>query len=260
LRSCGSRSPWASAAPSGASAAERGARRIRLLVWNLFHGRSLPASRHELIEHFASRIAAWQWDAALLQEVPPWWPVPLARRAAAGERTALTSRNALLPLRRALARRRPELMKSNGGGCNAALVRGRIAEHAALRLRTWPERRVAQLLRLGDGSALVNYHASSRAERAREELVRLREHALAWVRGGPLVLAGDLNLRSPALTRDFEHVARRDVDHVFVSGYRASHPALLLEREVVVDGREVLLSDHVPILVELERLDPSRAI
>ena len=233
---------------------------MRVLVWNIFHGRSLPPSRHELIGHFAARLAAWEWDAALLQEVPPWWPPLLAERAGAHRRTVPTSRNALLPLRRALARKRPELMKSNGGGCNAALVRGRIAEHAALRLRTWPERRVAQLLRLGDGSALVNYHASSRAERAREELARLREHALAWAGRGPLVLGGDLNLRSPVLAGDFEHVARRDVDHVFVSGYRASHPALLLEREVVVDGREVLLSDHVPILVELERLDPSRAI
>ena len=233
---------------------------MRVLVWNLFHGRSLPPSRHQLIGHFAARLAAWEWDAALLQEVPPWWPPLLTERVGAQQRTVLTSRNALLPLRRALARRRPELMKSNGGGSNAALVRGRIAEHVAMRLRTWPERRVAQLLRLGDGSALVNYHASSRAERAREELARLREYALAWARGGPLVLAGDLNLRSPVLAGDFDHVARRDVDHVFVRGYRARRPPVLLPRDAVVEGREVLLSDHVPILVELEGEDPSGAI
>jgi len=252
LRSCGSRSPWASAAPSGASAAERGARRIRLLVWNLFHGRSLPASRHELIEHFASRIAAWQWDAALLQEVPPWWPAPLARRAEAGARTALTSRNALLPLRRALARRRPELMKSNGGGSNAILVHGEITEHAALRLRTWPERRVAQLVRLADGRTLVNYHASRGPERAREELERLYRHALGWARGAPLVIAGDLNLRALPPLRGFTHIAQRDVDHVLACGYRAARPPALLERDAVVDGRRVLLSDHVPILAELQ--------
>ena len=232
---------------------------MRVLVWNLFHGRSLPPSRHELIGHFAGRLAAWEWDAALLQEVPPWWPPLLAERAGAQQRTVLTSRNAFLRLRRALARRRPELMKSNGGGCNATLVRGRIAEHAAVRLRMWPERRVAQLLRLGDGSALVNYHASSRAERAREELARLREHALVWGRRGPLVLAGDLNLRSPVLAGDFEHVARRDVDHVFVRGYRAARPALLLQRDAAIDARRVLLSDHVPMLVELERRDRTRA-
>jgi endonuclease/exonuclease/phosphatase family metal-dependent hydrolase len=149
-------------------------------------------------------------------------------------------------------------MKSNGGGSNAVLVRGRIADDSAIRLRTWPERRVVQLLRLGDGSAVVNYHASSRAERAREELARLR--VLAWARGDPLVLAGDLNLRSPVLAGDFDHVARRDVDHVFVRGYRAPRPPLLLPRDAVVGGREVLLSDHVPILVELEGEDPSGAI
>ena len=228
-------------------------------MWNLFHGRSLPPSRHELIGPFAARLAAWEWDAALLQEVPPWWPALLSQRTGAQQRTVLTSRNALLALRRGLARRRPELMKSNGGGSNAVLVRGRIAGHAAIRLRTWPERRVAQLLRLADGSALVNFHASSRAARAREELARLRGHALTWARGDPLVLAGDLNLRSPALAGEFEHVARRDVDHVFALGYRASGPALLLERQAVVAGREVLLSDHVPICVELVRLDRPRA-
>ena len=232
---------------------------MRVLVWNLFHGRSLPPSSHELIGHFTARLHAWEWDAALLQEVPPWWPPLLAERTGAQQRTVLTSRNAFLPLRRALARRRPELMKSNGGGANAVLVRGCITGHASMRLRRWPERRVAQLLRLGDGSALVNYHASSRAERAREELARLRDGALAWARGAPLVLAGDLNLRSPVLAGDFDHVARRDVDHVFVRGYRASRPALLLEREALVEGREVLLSDHVPILTALERAEPSGA-
>jgi hypothetical protein len=54
----------------------------------------------------------------------------------------LTSRNALLPLRRAVAIRRPDLIKSNGGGCNAILVRGmHVLEQRALRLTVPPERR-----------------------------------------------------------------------------------------------------------------------
>ena len=36
----------------------------------------------------------------------------------------LTSRNWLLFLRRAISVRNPDLLKSNGGGCNAILVRG----------------------------------------------------------------------------------------------------------------------------------------
>ena len=73
-----------------------------------------------------------------LQEVPPWWPVPLARASGASARMALTSRNELLPLRRWVAERWPDLIKSGGGGCNAILVRGqRITEHRRARLR-WP--------------------------------------------------------------------------------------------------------------------------
>jgi hypothetical protein len=77
---------------------------VRVLVWNLFHGRSLPPSRHELIGDFAARLAGWDWDAAFLQEVLPWWPPLLAQQAGTEQRTALTSRNALLALRCALAR------------------------------------------------------------------------------------------------------------------------------------------------------------
>ena len=57
-------------------------------------------------------------------------------RAACGAeaRAVLTSRNALLPLRRAIAERRPDLIKSNGGGANAILVRRRgHARHATRR-------------------------------------------------------------------------------------------------------------------------------
>jgi endonuclease/exonuclease/phosphatase family metal-dependent hydrolase len=134
---------------------------VRVLSWNLFHGRSVPPAGRALANEFAAKLAAWDWDVALLQEVPPWWPAQLARSAGAQKRTVLTSRNALLPLRRALAVRYPDLIKSNGGGANAILSRLEIAEHRALRLRTWPERRVAQLAKLVDGTIVVNFHAKS---------------------------------------------------------------------------------------------------
>src|SRR4051812_3681205 len=117
---------------------------MRVLTWNLFHGRSVPESKHSLLDEFTDKISGWDWDVALLQEVPPWWPPHLARATGADQRTVLTSRNALLPLRRLLAERRPDLIKSNGGGSNAILVRGdRIAEHRTRRLRLLPERRWA---------------------------------------------------------------------------------------------------------------------
>ena len=53
---------------------------------------------------------------ALLQEVPPWWPPALAEACGASFAAVRTSRNALLPVRRAVASRNPDLLGANGGG------------------------------------------------------------------------------------------------------------------------------------------------
>jgi len=112
---------------------------VRVLTWNLFHGRSVPETPRSLLREFAEALAGWSWDVALLQEVPPWWPPELGRAARASARSALTSRNLGLPARRALAARRPDLLKSNGGGANAVLVRGpAIVEHPATTLVVHP--------------------------------------------------------------------------------------------------------------------------
>jgi endonuclease/exonuclease/phosphatase family metal-dependent hydrolase len=192
--------------------------------------------------------------------VPPWWPPTLAARAGAQQCTALTSRNALLTLRRAVAERRPELIKSNGGGCNAILARAAIAEHRSLRLRVWPERRVAQLARLADGTCIVNFHGSARAGLAAAELERLWDGALAWAGEEPLIVGGDLNLRSPvAPARDILHVAARDVDHLFARGLTALGAARQLERRVPLALGEVELSDHIPLVVSLRNAVGERA-
>ena len=90
-----------------------------VLTWNLFHGRSVPDAPREQLADFATRLAGWQWDVALLQEVPPWWPPELGRASGASGRTALTSRNWVLPVSRWAARHRPDVIKSWGGGANA---------------------------------------------------------------------------------------------------------------------------------------------
>jgi endonuclease/exonuclease/phosphatase family metal-dependent hydrolase len=257
---------------------------VLVLSWNLFHGRSLPATNRSLLDEFAAKLAQWSWDVALLQEVPPWWPEPLARALGVEQRSALTSRNALPFLRRAIAERRPELLKSNGGGCNAILSRAPIAEHRTLRLRRWPERRVAQLARLRDGTCVVNVHASTRPARAAAELARLWTDALDWAGTDRLILGGDLNLRTPppapppALTGAREqppaaggpsercaaivHAARSGVDHVYARGLlpidhgeavigTAGDPAETSRAIVLNDGRRVELSDHAPLLARL---------
>src|SRR3954453_22848029 len=112
---------------------------LRVLTWNLFHGRSKPETRRSLLPDFTALLAAWEWDVALLQEVLPWWAVVLARASGASIRMALTSRNVLPVLQRAVAEPRPDILKSWAGGCNAILVRGPgISEHRTRRLRLRP--------------------------------------------------------------------------------------------------------------------------
>jgi endonuclease/exonuclease/phosphatase family metal-dependent hydrolase len=226
---------------------------LRILTWNLFHGRSVPPAGRALLDQFAGRLAGWDWQVALLQEVPPWWPARLALAACAEHRRALTSRNAGLALRRAMAERWPDAIKSNGGGCNAILARVAICEHRALRLRRLPERRVAQLARLEDGTIVVNFHGSTRVGLAEAELAELWRHALAWAAGAPIVLGGDLNLRAPrAPAPEILHVARRDVDHLFAARLAPRAAAEVLDRGAVVCGRELELSDHPPLAVTLQ--------
>jgi endonuclease/exonuclease/phosphatase family metal-dependent hydrolase len=230
----------------------RSATRLRVLTWNLFHGRSLPPAGRSLASEFSQTLAAWDWDVALLQEVPPWWPGQLARATGAEPLVALTSRNTALLLRRALAQRWPDLMKSNGGGANAILVRQPFAQQRSLRLRLRPERRVAQLARLTGGVCVVNFHASSVRALAEDELRRLLAFAARWSGGAPLVLGGDLNLRSPELiAAGFVHAAARDVDHVFARGMLPAGSAQRLDRSVPLATRRVALSDHVPLAVTL---------
>ncbi len=222
---------------------------MKVLIWNLFHGRSLPGAGRDLEREFAERIAGWEWDVAFLQEVPPWWPPSLARAAGAEQRSALTSRNELLPLRRAVARRWPDLIKSNGGGANAIVARTPIAAHRAVRLRRWPERRVLQLARLADGVCVANLHASTVPRLAREELARAWTLALDWAEDAPLVFGGDLNLRDPQAPRpEIAHVAARDVDHLFVRGLEPTGEVVRPDRTLA--GGQAM-SDHPPLLVSL---------
>jgi endonuclease/exonuclease/phosphatase family metal-dependent hydrolase len=198
-----------------------GSAAVYVLTWNLFHGRAKPAAGRPLLVEFAEALAAWDWDVALLQEVPPWWPATLAHAARAEHRASLTSRNSLLPLRRAIARRNPDLIASNGGGCNAILVRGRIDGHEEIELCRKPERRIAHGV-LTAGAWVWNTHLTTDPKaQTRAELARVL--ALGGVRGG------DFNVFDPGVP-----AASHGVDHI-VDGERA---------EVLDAGT---LSDHRPL-------------
>jgi endonuclease/exonuclease/phosphatase family metal-dependent hydrolase len=222
---------------------------VRVLTWNLFHGRSVPNAGRGLLNEFAARLDGWAWDVALLQEVPPWWPPPLGRACGAEHRLVLTSRNWLLPLRRAISARNPDVLKSNGGGCNAILVRGGGAgEQETHRLALRPERRMMHGVRLQSGVWIVNLHASTRGAagepQTRAESLQAAGTALGWAGGAPLVLGGDFNLRRPEVP-GLRRAAGHYVDHVLVAGWEPAGPA------DVLDPRP--LSDHRPVAVGLRR-------
>jgi endonuclease/exonuclease/phosphatase family metal-dependent hydrolase len=217
---------------------------VRVLTWNLYHGRAVPPAGRSLQAEFAAALAGWRWDVALLQEVPPWWPPQLARAAGASERHVLTSRNFLLPVRRFLADRWADAIGSNGGGANAILVREpEVTEHRTLLLRWLPERRFMHAVRLGGGAWVANLHATvPRLDPGQRDLAKALEAALRWAGETPLVFGGDVNQRRPRVP-GLAHVAAYHVDHLFAQGLVAPERAEQLPRGT--------LSDHVPLAVDL---------
>jgi len=218
---------------------------LRVLTWNLLHGRSLPPAGRDLFDAFGAALDAWEWDVALLQEVPPWWPEPLAAQLHAEQRLALTSRNALPGVRRALARRWPDVMRSQGGGANAILARrDRIVRHRVRRLCRRPERRVAHGVLLGCGVWVVNLHATAHdTAAAHRDGAAAARAALEWSEDGPVVLGGDFNLRDPRWP-GFTRVGGHDVDHIFIAGALAAAGSA----DVLEGGA---LSDHAPVTADI---------
>ena len=217
-----------------------GAVALRVLSWNLFHGRAVPGAGRDLLEEYAAALAGWAWDVALLQEVPPWWPDPLAAAAGATPFAVRTSRNAALGLRRAVAIRWPDAIKSNGGGANAILLRGdrRAVEQRSALLRRFPERRRLHAVRLADGGWLGNLHAQGSAAEARRAGTVLS----GWAGpDAPAVLGGDFNRPDPDVS-GFAVAARSGVDLVLSRGWRG---------ESVAMPERGQLSDHAPVAVTL---------
>src|SRR5579875_2847100 len=83
---------------------------LRVLTWNVAAVRAYPPPARGVLgaggdpgAELAAALDGWAWDVALLQEVPPWWPERLRATLVCEARQVLTSRSALLSLRRVLA-------------------------------------------------------------------------------------------------------------------------------------------------------------
>jgi endonuclease/exonuclease/phosphatase family metal-dependent hydrolase len=242
---------------------------VRVLSWNLFHGRDAPPDpalftwrsrlfrvtevdethaqvNRSLLREFAEVLAREEWELALLQEAPPRWLAELGRRTGAETARVLTARNFASRLRGFLADRNPDLIGSNEGGSNQLLVRPpwRIGEtRTATLVRLWPERRTMIFSRLEgpDGAAIsvANLHASQQSERTAREVERAAALAVEWAGDGPLVFGGDLNLRPGLYPEAFESLRRRfglaaptapdAIDHLLARGLEVLEPPRRLE-------------------------------
>lgn len=239
--------------------------RLRVLSWNLFHGRDHPPNPDlhtwrsrlcqiterdathaqvnvDLLDAFASRLASAGWEAAMLQECPPRWWQPLADACGADAHGVLTARNP--PLLGALlsgaARLNPDLIASWEGGSNLTLIRGgpRILERACHSLATRPERRRMALTRLDCGAVVANFHLSEWRGAAELEVAEAARLATDFRRpGDALIFGGDFNLRPAGNPDSFSLLERehalsgvtgpKRIDHVLVAGAPANEPRSL---------------------------------
>lgn len=255
---------------------------LRVITWNLFHGRDAPPEGDEryaqvsrsLRAEFAGVLAGLEWDVALLQEAPPRWLRGLGEAAAASGASALTSRNSAAALRGALADWNADLMASGEGGSNQVLWRApwRLAEIRRLTLVRRPERRRMLWVQLRDPSGpslcVANLHATAddEGQSARDVLVGA-ERASTWSHGLPLLFGGDLNLRPRSSPDAFARLARDHglegvtapgaIDHLLAHGLAVREPPVALPaavREVADEhtGAPVRLSDHAPVAATYE--------
>jgi endonuclease/exonuclease/phosphatase family metal-dependent hydrolase len=272
---------------------------LTALAWNLFHGRDFPPDpqllsrrsrllridernethvqvNRDLTAEFATLLSSWAWDVALLQECPPRFAVPLAEACGAEAHRALTSRNALGPLRGLLARQNPDLMASGEGGSNLTLVRvpgrlGGIVERRDLTIHTGePERRSMALTRTASGLCIANLHATNdRPELASEDVLHAARAAGEFAAGSPLIFGGDLNLRPAENPEVFERLredfglaaptAPRTIDHLLSRGLEVLEPPTAWppeRRELPLDGLALRLSDHAPVQARFAVAEP----
>jgi endonuclease/exonuclease/phosphatase family metal-dependent hydrolase len=270
------------------------------ISWNLFHGRDFPPDsslrtwrsrllrfdehnethvqvNRDLTSEFATLLGRTAWDLALLQECPPRFVAPLARACGAEWHRALTSRNALGPLRGLLARQNPDLMASAEGGSNLTLVRvpgplGGIAERREIAIHEGlPERRSMAFTRTASGVCVANLHATNdRPKLASADVILAARTASEWAGAAPLVFGGDLNLRPASEPDVFERL--RDefglaaptgpeaIDHLLSRGLEMLEAPSAWppeRRELPLEGRALRLSDHAPVEARFGHAEPA---
>ncbi len=267
------------------------------VTWNLFHGRDFPPDptlftwrsrllrvsersathvqvNRDLLDEFATMLAAAKWDVALLQECPPRFVELVARACGAEQHRVLTSRNSLGALRALAARLNPDLIASGEGGSNLTLVRadgplGQIVERREIAIHEGPqERRAMAFSRTASGLCVANLHASAHdPQLATDDVLLAATTATEWAGDAPLLFGGDLNLRPAETPFAFEQLrerydltgttAPRAIDHLLARGLETVESPVQWppeRRELPCNGLTLRLSDHTPVEARFRNL------
>jgi endonuclease/exonuclease/phosphatase family metal-dependent hydrolase len=224
--------------------------------WNVFHGNTDPPRRRGFLPEMVRRASADAPAVLCLQEVPVWALPRLGDWSGMQVRAAIT-RLPLGPsaLAGRVTRLHQGLLRSAlAGQANAVLV---SRAHEVEDLGHEPisdrgrERRLVQGVRVAGLGVVANLHATGDFQDPRvpaAELGRACAFAeAAALPGEAVVLAGDFNLRRPALAG--YSPPGPGIDHVLVRGATAG-PLVTWPRQRRMQNGFVL-SDHAPVELEV---------
>jgi endonuclease/exonuclease/phosphatase family metal-dependent hydrolase len=223
---------------------------MALLVrsWNLFHGNTLPPTRHSRLREMVELAVSEQPDVVCLQEVPVWAVPRLAEWSGLRVFPAV-ARRGLRPAAVAgwITRLDNGLLRSAiTGQANAILVAPthEVADLGQLQISSrGRERRVCQVARV-EGTVVANLHASTTPAAAVDEVERARCFAESLaIPGDAVALAGDFNLVSYVV--DGYSPPGPGIDHVLVRGAAAGPLKVWPVDQRVQNGQ--VLSDHAPV-------------
>ena len=210
--------------------------------WNLFHGNAVPPERHAYLREMVELVTADDPDVVCLQEVPVWALGRIERwsgmHAVGGVGAEPLLRSA--ELGRLVTDLHHGILRSAvTGEALAVLVARRHAVVDERRDRVGPNR-VLVGVRLEHGPFVANFHVTGGAV-AEEQFRRIVE----LVPEGPVVLAGDVNLRPPYAVEGFSEPLPGSIDQILVRGLPATAPVAWPAERRRVHGK--LLSDHAPV-------------
>jgi len=217
---------------------------VLVRTWNLFHGNTHPPQRRAFLRDMVRLVSADEPDVVCLQEIPVW---ALSRLEAWSgmQRVSAVARRPRIPFGRWPTELHHGLFRSAFTGEADAILaapRFRLSDARTAVASRSGLRRIVHGVRLDGRIYVANAHISA----DEEQLARVG----AFVADEPrVVVGGDLNLRGAGLP-GFSPPLPGSIDQVLVRGLPAAAPRAWPEDRRRV--RDLLLSDHAPVELEVE--------